>query len=233
MKNNIFLIDDDKNILTSVSMLLESEGYKVKTFSDGESGLKAILENHPDIAVVDIKMPRLDGIELLKKLRKTSDIPVIFLTSKDTEIDELLGLKIGADDYITKPFSQRILIERIRILIKRDELKNIKKNKIDDKNSLRTGNIFLDTEKYMCKWKNKTVNLTVTEFLLIKSLVENTGVVKSRDQLILSAFGEDKENIDDRAIDHHFKRIRKKFKNTDNNFNSIVTIYGGGYKFSE
>ena len=234
MKNNIFLIDDDKNILTSVSMLLESEGYKVKTFSDGESGLKAILENHPDIAVVDIKMPRLDGIELLKKLRKTSDMPVIFLTSKDTEIDELLGLKIGADDYITKPFSQRILIERIRILIKRDELKNIKKkNKIDDKNFLRTGNIFLDTEKYMCKWKNKTVNLTVTEFLLIKSLVENTGVVKSRDQLILSAFGEDKENIDDRAIDHHFKRIRKKFKNTDNNFNSIVTIYGGGYKFSE
>ena len=234
MKNNIFLIDDDKNILTSVSMLLESEGYKVKTFSDGESGLKAILENHPDIAVVDIKMPRLDGIELLKKLRKTSDMPIIFLTSKDTEIDELLGLKIGADDYITKPFSQRILIERIRILIKRDELKNIKKkNKIDDKNSLRTGNIFLDTEKYMCKWKNKTVNLTVTEFLLIKSLVENTGVVKSRDQLILSAFGEDKENIDDRAIDHHFKRIRKKFKNTDNNFNSIVTVYGGGYKFSE
>ena len=234
MKNNIFLIDDDKNILTSVSMLLESEGYKVKTFSDGESGLKAILENHPDIAVVDIKMPRLDGIELLKKLRKTSDMPIIFLTSKDTEIDELLGLKIGADDYITKPFSQRILIERIRILIKRDELKNIKKkNKIYDKNSLRTGNIFLDTEKYMCKWKNKTVNLTVTEFLLIKSLVKNTGVVKSRDQLILSAFGEDKENIDDRAIDHHFKRIRKKFKNADNNFNSIVTIYGGGYKFSE
>ena len=234
MKNNIFLIDDDKNILTSVSMLLESEGYKVKTFSDGESGLKAILENHPDIAVVDIKMPRLDGIELLKKLRKTSDMPIIFLTSKDTEIDELLGLKIGADDYITKPFSQRILIERIRILIKRDELKNIKKkNKIDEKNSLRTGNIFLDTEKYMCKWKNKTVNLTVTEFLLIKSLVKNTGVVKSRDQLILSAFGEDKENIDDRAIDHHFKRIRKKFKNADNNFNSIVTIYGGGYKFSE
>ena len=234
MKNNIFLIDDDKNILTSVSMLLESEGYKVKTFSDGESGLKAILENHPDIAVVDIKMPRLDGIELLKKLRKTSDMPVIFLTSKDTEIDELLGLKIGADDYITKPFSQKILIERIRVLIKRSELKDEKgKNKISSKNSLKAGNIFLDTEKYMCKWKNKTVNLTVTEFLLIKSLVEKIGAVKSRDQLILSAFGEDKENIDDRAIDHHFKRIRKKFKNTDNNFNSIVTIYGGGYKFSE
>ena len=234
MKNNVFLIDDDKNILTSISMLLENEGYKVSTFSDGESGLKAILENSPDIAVVDIKMPRLDGIELLKKLRRTSNMPVIFLTSKDTEIDELLGLKVGADDYITKPFSQNILMERIRILIKRTELKNIKKkDNIDDKNSIKEGNIFLDTEKYMCKWKNKTVNLTVTEFLLIKSLVENAGAVKSRNQLIVSAFGENKENIDDRSIDHHFKRIRKKFKIADNNFNSIVTIYGGGYKFSE
>ena len=234
MKNNVFLIDDDKNILASISMLLENEGYKVSTFSDGESGLKAILENSPDIAVVDIKMPRLDGIELLKKLRRTSNMPVIFLTSKDTEIDELLGLKVGADDYITKPFSQNILMERIRILIKRTELKNIKKkDNIDDKNSIKEGNIFLDTEKYMCKWKNKTVNLTVTEFLLIKSLVKNVGAVKSRDQLIVSAFGEDKENIDDRSIDHHFKRIRKKFKSADNNFNSIVTIYGGGYKFSE
>ena len=234
MKNNVFLIDDDKNILASISMLLENEGYKVSTFSDGESGLKAILENSPDIAVVDIKMPRLDGIELLKKLRRTSNMPVIFLTSKDTEIDELLGLKVGADDYITKPFSQNILMERIRILIKRTELKNTKKkDNIDDKNSIKEGNIFLDTEKYMCKWKNKTVNLTVTEFLLIKSLVENVGAVKSRNQLIVSAFGEDKENIDDRSIDHHFKRIRKKFKIADNNFNSIVTIYGGGYKFSE
>ena len=234
MKNNVFLIDDDKNILTSISMLLENEGYKVSTFSDGESGLKAILENSPDIAVVDIKMPRLDGIELLKRLRRTSNIPVIFLTSKDTEIDELLGLKIGADDYITKPFSQNVLMERIRILIKRTELKNIKKkDNIDDKNFIKEGNIFLDTEKYMCKWKNKTVNLTVTEFLLIKSLVKNAGAVKSRDQLIVSAFGQDKENIDDRSIDHHFKRIRKKFKNIDNNFNSIVTVYGGGYKFSE
>ena len=234
MKNNVFLIDDDKNILASISMLLENEGYKVSTFSDGESGLKAILENSPDIAVVDIKMPRLDGIELLKKLRRTSNMPVIFLTSKDTEIDELLGLKIGADDYITKPFSQNVLMERIRILIKRTELKNIKKkSNIDDKNSIKEGNIFLDTEKYMCKWKNKTVNLTVTEFLLIKSLVKNAGAVKSRDQLIVSAFGEDKENIDDRSIDHHFKRIRKKFKSADNDFNSIVTIYGGGYKFSE
>ena len=167
MKNTVFLIDDDKNILTSVSILLETEGFKVSTFSDGESGLNGILESNPDIAVVDIKMPRLDGIELLKKLRKKSDIPVIFLTSKDTEIDELLGLKVGADDYITKPFSQKILIERIRILINRSKLKDTKEsNTKDNKNYIKIAGILLDMEKYMCKWKNKSVNLT--ELLSLK-----------------------------------------------------------------
>ena len=234
MKQTIALIDDDRNILTSISIALEKEGFNVQTYLDGESALIGLSRTPPDLAVIDIKMPKMDGEELLKKLRKKTSLPVIFLTSKDTEIDELLGLKIGADDYITKPFSQKILVERIRILIKRSELINKKKiSKNENKNSIKMGNLSLDIEKYMCKWKNKTVNLTVTEFLLLKSLAENTGVVKSRDQLIISAFGEEKENIDDRAIDHHFKRIRKKFKNTDNNFNSIVTVYGGGYKFSE
>ena len=234
MKQTIALIDDDRNILTSISIALEKEGFNVQTYLDGESALIGLSRTPPDLAVIDIKMPKMDGEELLKKLRKKTSLPVIFLTSKDTEIDELLGLKIGADDYITKPFSQKILVERIRILIKRSELINKKKiSKNENKNSIKMGNLSLDIEKYMCKWKNKTVNLTVTEFLLLKSLAENTGVVKSRDQLIISAFGEEKENIDDRAIDHHFKRIRKKFKSKDNNFNSIVTIYGGGYKFSE
>tara|TARA_B100000029_G_scaffold492377_1_gene553583 strand:- start:14139 stop:14843 length:705 start_codon:yes stop_codon:yes gene_type:complete len=234
MKNTVFLVDDDKNILTSLTMLLETEGFKVNTFSDGESGLKGILDENPDVAVVDIKMPRLNGIELLKKLRKKSSIPVIFLTSKDTEIDELLGLKVGADDYITKPFSQKILVERIRILIKRSNSLGNKTDIKDDKNNfLKIGKIILDKEKYLCKWKNKEVNLTVTEFLLVNLLIDNLGTVKSRDQLIEAAFGNNKENIDDRSIDHHFKRIRKKFRNIDKNFNSIKTIYGGGYKFSE
>ena len=234
MKNTVFLVDDDKNILTSLTMLLETEGFKVNTFSDGESGLKGILDENPDVAVVDIKMPRLNGIELLKKLRKKSSIPVIFLTSKDTEIDELLGLKVGADDYITKPFSQKILVERIRILIKRSNSLGNKTDIKDDKNNfLKIGKIILDKEKYLCKWKNKEVNLTVTEFLLVNLLINNLGTVKSRDQLIEAAFGNNKENIDDRSIDHHFKRIRKKFRNIDKNFNSIKTIYGGGYKFSE
>ena len=231
----ICLIDDDQNILASLSLALKSEKFDVETYSDGITGLDALKDNNFDIAILDIKMPRLDGLEVLQKLRNSSDIPVIFLTSKDDEIDQLLGLKMGADDYITKPFSQKILIERIRILIKRSKIIDTKKvNKVlNDNDSIKTGDLFLDYEKYLCKWKNKTVNLTVTEFLLIKSLAENIEVVKSRDQLIVSAFGEDKENIDDRSIDHHFKRIRKKFKKTDNKFNSIITVYGGGYKFSE
>lgn len=237
MKKKIFLVDDDQNILTSVSMALESEGFSVKTFTDGEKGLKGILGESPDIAVLDIKMPRLNGIDLLKKLRGSSDIPVIFLTSKDTEIDQLLGFKLGADDYITKPFSQKILIERIRVLIKRQEL-ILNQDKVLGKTNIKTnttvkGNFFLDKDKHICKWKNKTIHLTVTEFLIIRSLIENPGVVKSREQLMMAAFGDESKDEDDRAIDHHLKRIRKKIKIFDNKFNSIHTIYGIGYKFSE
>ena len=236
MGKKIFLVDDDQNILTSVSMALESEGFSVKTFTDGENGLKGILEGSPDVAVLDIKMPRLNGIDVLKKIRNSSDIPVIFLTSKDTEIDELLGFKIGADDYITKPFSQKILIERIRVLIRREKFNSQDKGQKNTQNKINTvakGDFFLDKDKHICKWQNKTINLTVTEFLIIQSLIENPGTVKSREQLMVSAFGEESKNEDDRAIDHHLKRIRKKIKNIDKKFNSINTIYGIGYKFSE
>ena len=179
-------------------------------------------------------MPRLNGIDLLKKLREKSNVPVIFLTSKDSEIDELLGLKIGADDYITKPFSQKILVERIRILIGRNKKKKETKGaKETNKNTLTIGNLLLDKDKHLCKWKAKLVNLTVTEFLILESLATNPGTVKSREQLMNSAFGEETNNQDDRSIDHHLKRIRKKFKKTDNKFNFITTIYGIGYKFSE
>ena len=233
MKKKIFLVDDDQNILTSVSMALESEGFLVKTFTDGEKGLKGILAESPDIAVLDIKMPRLNGIDLLKKLRDSSDIPVIFLTSKDTEIDQLLGFKLGADDYITKPFSQKILIERIRVLIKRQELILNQDKVLGKTNTTVKGNFFLDKDEHICKWKNQTIHLTVTEFLIIQSLIENPGAVKSREQLMMAAFGDESKDEDDRAIDHHLKRIRKKIKIFDNKFNSIHTIYGVGYKFSE
>jgi len=236
MGKKIFLVDDDENILKSVSISLESEGFSVKTFTDGEKGLKGILEGSPDIAVLDIKMPRLNGIDLLKKIRNSSNVPVIFLTSKDTEIDELLGFKLGADDYIIKPFSQKVLIERIRVLIKRQEFFSKykdAKNENSKTNSVIKGNFSLDKDKHMCKWKNKAINLTVTEFLIIQSLIENPGVVKSREQLMIAAFGEEGKNEDDRAIDHHLKRIRKKIKINDKKFNEISTIYGVGYKFSE
>ena len=233
MGKKIFLVDDDENILKSVSISLESEGFSVKTFTDGEKGLKGILEGSPDIAVLDIKMPRLNGIDLLKKLRDSSDIPVIFLTSKDTEIDQLLGFKLGADDYITKPFSQKILIERIRVLIKRQELILNQDKVLGKTNTTVKGNFLLDKDKHICKWKNQTIHLTVTEFLIIRSLIENPGVVKSREQLMMAAFGDESKDEDDRAIDHHLKRIRKKIKINDKKFNEISTIYGVGYKFSE
>tara|TARA_B100000315_G_scaffold256765_1_gene303541 strand:+ start:3859 stop:4563 length:705 start_codon:yes stop_codon:yes gene_type:complete len=234
MTHKIVLVDDDKNILTSIRMALESEGFFVKSFPDPEVGLKNLLNEEPDVAIIDIKMPRLNGIDLLKKLREKSNVPVIFLTSKDSEIDELLGLKIGADDYITKPFSQKILVERIRILIGRNKKKKETKGaKETNKNTLTIGNLLLDKDKHLCKWKAKLVNLTVTEFLILESLATNPGIVKSREQLMNSAFGEETNNQDDRSIDHHLKRIRKKFKKTDNKFNFITTIYGIGYKFSE
>ena len=236
MGKKIYLVDDDRNILTSVSMALETEGFSVKTFTDGEVGLAGLIKGSPDVAVIDIKMPKLNGIDLLKKLREKSDIPVIFLTSKDTEIDELLGFKIGADDYITKPFSQKILIERIRVLLKRKKINEGSgdtKSKSKISNIIKKGNILLDKEQYTCRWKNKMVNMTVTEFLIIESLIEKPGVVKSREQLINAAFGGENESQDERSIDHHLKRIRKKFKNTDKSFDNLTTIYGIGYKFSE
>jgi two-component system response regulator ChvI len=231
MTQNIILVDDDRNILTSVSMALEAEGFSVKTFNDGESGLSGILDNKPDLAVLDIKMPRMDGIEVLTKLRESSSIPVIFLTSKDDEVDEAIGLRMGADDYITKPFSQRLLIERIKALLRRQALMNTKTTKKEEEKIVR-GNLVLDDARHLCTWKNQPLNLTVTEYLLIKSLAERPGHVKNRDQLIDMAYGEN-IYVDDRTIDSHIKRVRKKFKALDAEFSQIETLYGVGYKYKE
>lgn len=231
MTQNIILVDDDRNILTSVSMALEAEGFSVKTFNDGESGLSGILDNKPDLAVLDIKMPRMDGIEVLTKLRESSSIPVIFLTSKDDEVDEAIGLRMGADDYITKPFSQRLLIERIKALLRRQALMNTKTTKKEEEKIVR-GNLVLDDARHLCTWKNQPLNLTVTEYLLIKSLAERPGHVKNRDQLIDMAYGEN-IYVDDRTIDSHIKRVRKKFKALDPEFSQIETLYGVGYKYKE
>ncbi len=233
MAHNIALIDDDKNILTSVSMALEAEGFNVKTYSDGEEGLKGVTTTPPELLVLDIKMPRMDGMEVLSKLREQSSLPVIFLTSKDDEVDEVIGLRMGADDYITKPFSQRLLIERIRALLRRQDLMKQKEDgpKEAAERVLR-GHLELDDSRHLCTWKGKPVNLTVTEYLLVKALALRPGHVKNRDQLIDMAYGEN-IYVDDRTIDSHIKRVRKKFKQVDDDFNHIETLYGIGYRYKE
>ncbi len=232
MKHTIALVDDDRNILASVSMTLEQEGFAVRTYTDGESALQGLLSRPVDLAVLDIKMPRMDGIELLQRLRSRSAMPIIFLTSKDEEVDQLMGLRLGADDYITKPFSQRLLIERIRALLRRNEASRAEGSGTSPGGILVRGDLTLDETKHECTWKGQPVHLTVTEFLLIKALAARPGMVKNRDQLIDAAYGEN-TYVDDRTIDSHIKRLRKKFRAVDDSFDGIETLYGIGYRYKE
>ena len=233
MAQTIALVDDDRNILTSVCMALEAEGFEVRTYTDGSEALRGITQRPPDLAVLDIKMPRMDGMELLQRLRQTTQLPVIFLTSKDDEVDELMGLRMGADDYIKKPFSQRLLIERIRALLRRESLARDKEAGAADPGQVLTrGPMVLDSARHACTWKGQPIDLTVTEFLLVKALAQRPGHVKSRDQLMDAAYGEH-VYVDDRTIDSHIKRLRKKFKVVDDDFEMIETLYGVGYRFKE
>lgn len=231
MTHTIALVDDDRNILTSVSMALEAEGFKVRTYNDGAEALRGLTAQAADLAVLDIKMPRMDGMELLQRLRKQSAIPVIFLTSKDDEVDELLGLRMGADDYIKKPFSQKLLIERIRALLRRLEAAS-EPEQPGSSSTLVRGQLVLDQARHICTWKGEKVDLTVTEFLILKSLAQRPGHVKNRDQLIDSAYGEH-IYVDDRTIDSHIKRLRKKFREVDDDFAHIETLYGVGYRYRD
>lgn len=236
----IALVDDDRNILTSVSIALEAEGYKVETYTDGASALDGLVARPPQLAIFDIKMPRMDGMELLRRLRQKSDLPVIFLTSKDEEIDELFGLKMGADDFITKPFSQRLLVERVKAILRRAASReNLASGGSGPKvggevqaRTLERGLLVMDQERHTCTWKGDAVTLTVTEFLILQSLAQRPGVVKSRDALMDAAYDE-QVYVDDRTIDSHIKRLRKKFKMVDTDFDMIETLYGVGYRFRE
>ena len=228
MGSRITLVDDDQNIIASVSLLLETEGYEVDTYSDGEQGLVGLKRRPPDLAILDIKMPRMDGMELLQKIRTASAMPVIFLTSKDDELDEALGLRMGADDYITKPFSQRLLLERVRAILRRaDQSVTSASDQM-----VVLGDMALDPDRHSCKWKGKDVKLTVTEFLILSALVRRPGIVKNRDQLLDAAYGEN-VYLDDRTIDSHIKRLRRKFREGDPTFDQIETLYGVGYKYLE
>jgi two-component system response regulator ChvI len=228
----IALVDDDRNILTSVSIALEAEGYRIMTYTDGASALDGFKTSPPDLAILDIKMPRMDGMETLRRLRQKSDMPVIFLTSKDEEIDELFGLKMGADDFIRKPFSQRLLVERVKAVLRRTTPKDGATPKEVDARALERGHLRMDPERHTCTWKNDPVTLTVTEFLILQALATRPGVVKSRNALMDAAY-DDQVYVDDRTIDSHIKRLRKKFKVADNDFDMIETLYGVGYRFKE
>ena len=233
MQQTIALVDDDRNILTSVAMALEAEGFAVRTFTDGAEALRGMTANPVDLAILDIKMPRMDGMELLDRLRKQSRVPVIFLTSKDDEVDEVLGLRMGADDYIKKPFSQRLLIERIRALLRRESAaRDGVAGGPSAESIILRGELMLDPARHLCTWKGQTVDLTVTEFLLLKALASRPGHVKNRDQLMDAAYGES-IYVDDRTIDSHIKRLRKKFKAVDTDFAEIETLYGVGYRYRD
>ncbi|MGR3839524.1 MAG: response regulator transcription factor [Cognatishimia sp.] len=232
--SKIALVDDDRNILTSVSMTLEAEGFEVETYNDGQQALDAFNRKLPDMAVLDIKMPRMDGMDLLQRLRQKTTMPVIFLTSKDDEIDEVLGLRMGADDYVKKPFSQRLLVERIRTLLRRQDAEKgvVPATETEETKVLQRGELTMDPLRHAVSWKGKDVTLTVTEFLLLQALAQRPGFVKSRDQLMDVAY-DDQVYVDDRTIDSHIKRLRKKMRTADSEFSAIETLYGIGYRYNE
>jgi two-component system response regulator ChvI len=235
MPVTIALVDDDRNILTSVSIALQAEGFATRVYSDGEAALKALVDNPPDLAVLDVKMPRMDGMELLRRLREKSELPVIFLTSKDEEIDEALGLAMGADDYITKPFSQRLLIARIRAILRRAEARAAPADEAQaeaEVPQIVRGRLVMDPARHRVAWDGKDVTLTVTEFMILEALAQRPGVVKSRNQLMDVAYQDD-IYVDDRTIDSHIKRLRRKFRAADPDFKGIETLYGVGYRFAE
>jgi len=228
----IALVDDDRHILTSVSMALEAEGYQTQTYTDGVAALQGLEDNPPDMAIFDIKMPRMDGMELLRRLRQRSDLPVVFLTSKDDEIDELFGLKMGADDFIRKPFSQRLLVERVKAVLRRAQPRDATSVQTEASRAIERGQLVMDPDRHSCTWGGRPVTLTVTEFLILQALAQRPGIVKSRDSLMDAAY-DDQVYVDDRTIDSHIKRLRKKFKVVDNSFDAIETLYGVGYRFKE
>src|SRR6266513_3996129 len=228
----IALVDDDRNILTSVSIALEAEGYRIMTYTDGASALDGFKTSPPDLAILDIKMPRMDGMELLRRLRQKSDVPVIFLTSKDEEIDELFGLKMGADDFIRKPFSQRLLVERVKTLLRRSISKDGANPKEAGAKVLERGQLRMDPERHICTWKSEAVTLTVTEFLILQALASRPGVVKSRNALMDAAY-DDQTYVNERNIDIHIKRLRRKFRAVDDGCEVIETVYGVGYRFND
>ena len=226
---NIAIVDDDSEIVTLIEDILEGEGYNVTSYRDSRTALHQIKAKAPDLVILDVIMPKMNGLELLRSLRQKSDIPVILLTERTEEGEELLGLQTGADDYIHKPFSQRTLVERVKSVLRRvrpaPELET-------GKGIVDRGHLRIDKERYTCTWKGRGIVLTLTEFRLLEALIVRLGVVQTRDALRAYAYG-DQVYVDERTIDSHMKRLRAKFRAVDEEFDGIETLYGVGYRFRE
>lgn len=227
----IALVDNDQNILTAVALAFESEGYLTQTYSDGATALVELQRQSPDIAILDINMPGMDGSEF-QRMRQKSDLPVIFLTSKDNDVDELYGLRMGADDFIHKPFSQRLLTERVKALLRRARLRETVTVDNSETRVIECGKLFMDPERHVCIWGSTRVALSRTEFKVLHALARHPGIIKDRNDLMDVAYDEQKY-VDDRTIDGHIKTLRKKLIAADSEFDAIETLYGLGYRFKE
>jgi two-component system, OmpR family, response regulator ChvI len=224
----IGLVDSDHNTLTSLSSALEGKGHKVVIYTDGRSAVDRLRTIHPTLVVVEMRAPRVDGTEVLRRLRQRSAVPVILLTSQADETDQIVAFRMGADDIILKPFSERVLVQRVETLLKRE----IGNAKAESSSVIECGRLRIDSARHMSFWKDQPVSLTRAEISVLQMMARRPGIVMSRDTLMRAAY--DKEpRVNHRAIDTHIKHLRKKFKAIDCSFDMIETINNIGYRFKE
>ena len=229
MSKKILVVDDDPHIREVIQFALEKAGMEALHARDGREALDRVDQDPPDLVILDINMPEMDGLEVCKELRKTSDIPVLFLSSRDDEIDRVLGLEIGGDDYVTKPFSPRELVARVNVILKRANRQNVSRG--GREGQLRHGWLTMDVEGHQIFWKGKRVVLTATEFSLLRVFLATPGKVFSRNDLMENVYA-DNLNVSDRTIDSHIRRVRHKFADLGRQ-TVIETVHGVGYKLGE
>jgi two-component system response regulator ChvI len=225
----VAIVEDEETIREGIALALRREGHHPEPFDDGLTAWEAMERLLPDLAILDIGLPRLDGLELCRRLRTKSDqLPIIFVTSREEEFDRVLGLEIGADDYLCKPFSMRELMARVKVLLRRASYADGLRP--PSERPIAVGELLMDPLRLSVSWKGIHVPVTVTEFLLLQALAARPGVVKTREQLIDAAYPE-RVSVSDRTIDSHIKRIRRKFASVDPAFTRIEGVYGAGYRY--
>jgi two-component system response regulator ChvI len=224
----VAFVDDEETLRTTVALALQREGFRVETFADGFEALTRFERGLPDLAVLDILMPRIDGLELCRRLRARSEhLPILILSSKDEELDRVLGLELGADDYLCKPFALRELVARVKALLRRARLRQEPEREGDA--IIEAGPLRLDVGRFEAQWQRQTLPLTLTEFNLLESLARRPGIVKSRAQLLRDAYPHD-VHVAERTVDTHIKRLRKKLADADPASDPIDTVHGVGYR---